>query len=589
MGIARFFIWLKSQFPEHISELKRGQTEIMSAKGVDNFMIDLNGVFHGSAQKIYEYGNHKPQVSLLRKKIVKKSNGIKTQILLFEDICKTIEKLFNVVQPKQRLILCIDGPAPQSKQNQQRSRRYRRTIEVDKSGEETSFDTSQITPGTKFMDFLSKYIDWYIKKRISEDEKWQNIQVIFSNEKSPGEGEAKAIRYVRSFGDENETYCLHGLDADLIMLSLGTHVNKFYILRDDIYNPANEYLCLDIGAIHEKLGEKLKWDPSKYDEDYKYDHKYVINDFIFMCFLVGNDFLPHLPSIEIMEGGMEVLVDVYKDVCKEYGHLTKKTESGDIILNKKTLGVFIGTISLHEKSLFENKLKKKDNFFPDLMLEKHAKRIVDEHKIGKESVSYDLNFEQYREEYYNTNFEQKDIKSICHDYIEGMQWVLSYYTKGVPNWNWYFPHHYAPFASDIAQFAESYIQPVYKQSTPVLPFHQLLSVLPPSSANLLPPPICDLFTDKKSPLKKYYPEEFNIDLSGKKNDWEGVVILPMVNYDDVKSAYESLINKVEKNELKRNILGKSFVYFYTEDEGFSFPSYYGNIENCKARVEMFDL
>ena len=584
MGIARFYQWLKTQFPEHISELKRGKVEIMSTKGVDNFMIDLNGVFHSSAQKIYEYGNYKPQLSLLRKKIVKKSLGIKTQILLFEDICKTIEKLFNVVQPKQRLILCVDGPAPQSKQNQQRSRRYRRTIEVDKSGEETSFDTSQITPGTKFMDFLSKYIDWYIKKRISEDERWQNIQVIFSNEKSPGEGEAKAIRYVRSFGDENETYCLHGLDADLIMLSLGTHVNKFYILRDDIYNPANEYLCLDIGAIHEKLGEKLKWDPSKDDEDNKYDHKYVINDFIFMCFLVGNDFLPHLPSIEIMEGGMEVLVDVYKDVCKEYGHLTKKNLSGDIILNKKTLAVFIGTISLHEKSLFENKLKKKDKFFPDLMLEKHAKRILGENT----SISYELNFDEYRHEYYTTNFEQKDIKTICHDYIEGMQWVLSYYTKGVPNWNWYFPHHYAPFASDIAQFVESYIQPVYKQSSPVLPFHQLLSVLPPSSANLLPSPICELFRDKKSPLKKYYPDEFKIDLSGKKNDWEGVVILPMVNYDDVKNAYESLINKVEKTELKRNMLGKSFVYFYTEDE-FSFASYYGNIENCKARVEMFEL
>ena len=589
MGIARFYQWLKGQFPENISEIKRGQTESISTKGVDNFMIDLNGVFHGSAQKIYEYGNYKPQVSLLRKKITKKSTGLKTQILLFEDICKTIEKLFNVVQPKQRLILCVDGPAPQSKQNQQRSRRYRRTIEVDKSGEETSFDTSQITPGTKFMDFLTKYIDWYIKKRISEDERWQNIQVIFSNEKSPGEGEAKAIRYVRSFGDENETYCLHGLDADLIMLSLGTHVKNFYILRDDIYNPANEYLWLNIGEIHEKLGEKLKWVPSKDDEDHKYDHKYVINDFIFMCFLVGNDFLPHLPSIEIMEGGMEVLVDVYKDVCKEYGHLTKKTEAGDIILNKKTLGVFIGTISLHEKILFENKLKKKDKFFPDLMLEKHAKRIVDELKIGPESVSYELNFEEYRNEYYTTNFEQKDIKSICHDYIEGMQWVLSYYTKGVPNWNWYFPHHYAPFASDIAQFAESYIQPVYKKSTPVLPFHQLLSVLPPSSANLLPSPICDLFTDKKSPLKKYYPEEFNIDLSGKKNDWEGVVLLPMVNYDDVKNAYESLINKVEKTELKRNMLGKSFVYFYIPDDEFNFASYYGNIENCKARVEMFDL
>ena len=47
--------------------------------------------------------------------------------------------------------------------------------------------------------------------------------------------------------------------------------------------------------------------------------------------------------------------------------------------------------------------------------------------------------------------------------------------------------------------------------------------------------------------------------------------------------------KVEKTELKRNMLGKSFVYFYIPDDEFNFASYYGNIENCKARVEMFDL
>ena len=39
--------------------------------------------------------------------------------------------------------------------------------------------------------FLSKYIDWYIRKRISEDQYWQSIEVVFSNEKSPGEGEHK--------------------------------------------------------------------------------------------------------------------------------------------------------------------------------------------------------------------------------------------------------------------------------------------------------------------------------------------------------------------------------------------------------------
>ena len=59
-----------------------------------------------------------------------------------------------------------------------------------------SFDSNSITPGTVFMDHLTKYIDWYIRKKISSNVKWRNLEVIFSNEKVPGEGEHKVLNFI---------------------------------------------------------------------------------------------------------------------------------------------------------------------------------------------------------------------------------------------------------------------------------------------------------------------------------------------------------------------------------------------------------
>lgn len=577
MGIKHFNIFMKKHFSQHMHKMRKGQNFEDIRVNVDNLMIDMNGIFHNSAQKIYEYGNFKPKTRLLKvdnRSRTRQVRGVQLQIKLFEDVCATVEKLLNIVDPNKRLILCVDGPAPLSKQNQQRQRRFRSAMEQN---ENASFNGNCITPGTSFMDYLTKYIDWYIRKRINEDPSWRKIQVIFSNEKAPGEGEHKIVNYIRYYGDYNETYCISGLDADLIMLSLGTHIPNFYILREDLYDPRNEFFCLDIGQIRAELSEILRWE----EKGFKFDSTTAINDFILLCFMVGNDFLPHIPSIEIIEEGIELILEVYRETGSSYGHITNNV-SGRVQFLPIPLGIFLGTIGQHEKTNFENKLSRKESFFPDPLLENCA--------IQTPEGKWEIDINKYKSDYYEASFPNgTNEEKMCHDYLEGMQWVLSYYTRGVPNWKWYFIYNYAPCASTLAKYTNTFVFPRYGRTVPSTPFQQLLCVLPSKSAYLIPEPLCHLLTDENSPLKRYCPDEFEIDLSGKRKEWEGVVILPMVDFNLVRECYLERVNMIDKKDIKRNARGSSFVYEYVDGLPGTFRSYYGIINNCCVRSLSIDL
>ncbi len=86
---------------------------------------------------------------------------------------------------------------------QQRARRFRSAKDAREAVEkaikegkeipkEPAFDSNTITPGTDFMDRLSEHLKWFIRKKIAEDSAWRNIDVIFSGQECPGEGEHKA-------------------------------------------------------------------------------------------------------------------------------------------------------------------------------------------------------------------------------------------------------------------------------------------------------------------------------------------------------------------------------------------------------------
>lgn len=77
---------------------------------------------------------------------------------MFIKIFNYIEHLFGKIKPKQLFFMAIDGVAPRAKMNQQRARRFRTALEVEKAREkaikegavmpeEDAFDSNCITPG----------------------------------------------------------------------------------------------------------------------------------------------------------------------------------------------------------------------------------------------------------------------------------------------------------------------------------------------------------------------------------------------------------------------------------------------------------
>lgn len=540
MGIPRFFRFISEQFPQTATSASFNNGFNLT---IDNLYLDANGILHNSAREIYF---EQPKQPRLARRSTPEPDREK---LVFAAITDYMNQLLQFVKPSKLFYIAIDGPAPLAKQAQQRQRRYKSALE--KSDEElATFDSTAITPGTVFMEQLATFIRDYIAKMRKKDPIWKNITVIFSPANVPGEGEHKIVSYIRQQPDSPKLrHCMYGLDADLFMLSLATHCPHFYLLREDQFRTVwgdTLFYKVDIQAL--RTGIIAKWGAkTESTED-----KNLIDDFVFICFMAGNDFLHALPPCHDLSESIEFLMDLRKQTLGE-GYIT----SGPATFNLNNLTKFLTQVAVTETQAISAQFYKQN--FPNLTLNSS---LIDPHK-----PVWGIDLEKYRKLYYrkagvNAN-NKKEVHAFCKHYLQGLEWVHHYYHNEPVNWQWYYPYHYSPLVTDLVDYLTGPTTKLNrvsnKKSKPIKPFHQLLCVVPPKSKDLLPKFLHQVYT---GPLRDYYPTSFELDLEGKTREWEAIALLPFIEIDKIFQEYTSAYNTADpkSRDYTRNNFGKTHTY-----------------------------
>ena len=529
MGIPSYFSYIVKNHPQIIKKYSL----FLQTKTIDNLYLDSNSIIYDSYRVMLETND-----LLTKTKFEKK---------IIEHVCKLIENYINIIKPTNTIFIAFDGVAPVAKMEQQRSRRFKSSFEkkilkhIKPSNNNIVWDKTCITPGTDFMDKLNKTITKFFKNK---EKKYNVKQIIISGSNEPGEGEHKLFDYIKNnkFFHFSRNIVVYGLDADLIMLAINhLHISKhIYLFREtpefiksiNKELDPNESYILDIPELSSYIIKDLSCD--------NYDKKNILQDYIFICFLLGNDFLPHFPALNIRTQGFDNIYNTYINV---FGSKNKTIIENNEI-SWKQFKIFINELAIKEheyiKKEYKIRDKKEKRTIPCNTVENIYKKYLHTPIYNRINELYINPFERNWEmRYYKTllNIEptEENIKKICINYLEGMEWTFKYYTIGCENWRWKYNYHYPPLLSDLYEYIPNFKTCMIEKSNigPVTPHVQLTYVLPKDSLHFLPKKIYNYILNN---YNEYYDSEVDLKWDFCTYIWESHPDLPELSIDKIESS-----------------------------------------------------
>lgn len=536
MGIPSYFTYIVKNYSNIIKN-------VHSCDKVNNLFIDCNSIIYDCIREI---------------EANKETYTEFTLDVLVQNIINTIDSHINIVNPSDLTYIAFDGVAPLAKLEQQRTRRYKSNfLSKFESTSSAIWDTTAITPGTPFMNELNLLLmrNFPVHK--------YTCKIKISTSSVIGEGEHKIFGYIRKQSVQNVDFhnthnIVYGLDADLFMLALANlQYNKnIYLYRetphfiktiDSSLDPNKSYL-IDIPVLATIINSNLNANKNANKNHNNIDR---ILDYVFLCFLLGNDFLPHFPALNIRTNGIEYIMNTYKSVIGN--------TSNTIILNNSIQWRFVHKI-MNELSLSENDYINKEYYIRD----KQQQNVINkknEHTHGTGHTADDINNtvlnlpitdrhvehyinptengwqSRYYKKLFDMNPSEARIKQICTNYLEGLEWSFKYYISNCPDWRWKYKYNYPPLIIDLFKYVP-YFETIFIEpnvNTAVDPYVQLSYVLPKEKFNNIPTNISSKLLEMHN---TWYPTEYDFEWSYCRYFWESHIKLPEINIGILEKLVE---------------------------------------------------
>ena len=508
MGIPSYFSYIIKNFSNIIRSLRHLKTANVK---IHRLYMDCNSIIYDAFRSIEDSD---------------KMNVYQLEELIINNVISKIGEYVEMVSPASLTYVAFDGVAPLAKMEQQRNRRYKNAPTHN-----AGWSTSNITPGTEFM----KKISARLRKHYESSPRGS---VIISPSDEHGEGEHKIFQHIRDSPiSPGENVAVYGLDSDLIMLSVFhcSPFQNFYIFREapefiksSITLPdGDKSSCyfMDVKALSNSILSEMQCGLADRQRIY---------DYVFLCFFLGNDFLPHFPSLNIRTHGISALLEIYRM------YIGKHPDRFFIAKDKmsiqwKWVNLFIKELAKREHGyiLQEYDLRRKWD------KRQWLTGTEDERDVLVQSVPVIYRAEEeyicptekgWENRYYKCLFGEKEkVESVCVNYLEGLEWVFKYYTVECPHWRWKYNYNYPPLLKDLCSHVpstdHSFIKSNDKNNRPFKQTTQLAYVLPMSSHSLLSSKIRDNLIKHDFDI---YPSTYSYKWAFCRYLWEAHAELPEI-------------------------------------------------------------